>query len=202
MADGGAPPSASWRKPKFNLTSDRALAGCGVALALWSMAFAGYMISDRDRQPYFLGLEYLAIFTKPSHGLRVAAHPAPPAALARLDAPSDQNGVDPTPTGSIASATRADPPDGAGLPPPRYRLVSASRAAAWVESELGFRQVKPGEILSGFGWVAAIEQRNGRWALVADSGSILELSDAVSFSPAEQDPDKRFARRMIFGRPQ
>src|SRR5579883_3306620 len=99
------------------------------------MAFAGYMIADRGRQPYFPGLEYLAIFSKPSHGLRVAAHPAPPAAFARLDPPGDADGVDPTPTGSIASAARADPPDGAGLPPPRYRLVSATRAAAWVESE-------------------------------------------------------------------
>ena len=201
MTEGGAPPFDSSRKSKLSwiLTVDRALVGTGFGLAFCSLAFAGYMIGDRDRQPFFPGGEYLAIFAKPSHGLPVAAHPAP--TFARLDSPGDANGVDPTPTGSIVSAVRSEPPDGAGLPPPRYRVVSASLDDAWVESELGFRQVKPGDVLSGFGRVATIERRNGRWALVADSGSILELSDAVPFPPAEENPDRRFARPMIFGQP-
>ena len=202
MVEGSATQLDSSRKPTLllglmRLSGDRALIGGGFALAFCSLTFAGYMIGDRDRQPYFPGSEYLAIFARPSHGhgIQVAAHPAP--LLARLD--RDAGGVDPMPTGSIRTTMRADPPDGAGLPPPRYRIVSAKGNAAWVESELGFRQVKPGDILSGFGRVAAIERRNGRWALVADSGSILELSDAVALSPAEQSPDGRFARWMIFG---
>jgi hypothetical protein len=195
-----APRTVSPRAPKFRprSTSDRALAAAGFALAFCSVTFAGYMMSDRDYRPFFPGLEYLAIFSQPSHRIQAPAHPAPQ--LARLDVRDDPNGVDPTPTGSISTPARAEPPDAAGLPPPRYRVVSATREAAWVESELGFRQVKPGDVLSGFGRIAAIERRNARWALIAESGSILELSDASFLPPAEGDPDRRFARRMIFGR--
>ena len=203
MTDASAPPSGPQREPKFRfpLTTDRALIGSGVGMAFCSVVFAGYMITGSP-QPYFPGLEYLAIFTQPSHGrpVEVAAHPAP--MLARLEAPGDPNGVDPTPTGSIgASGGHGDPPDAAGLPPPRYRIVAASRDAAWLESELGFRQVRPGEVLPGFGRITAIERRSGRWALVADSGSILQLSDSNAQSFGDQGPEGRFLRPMIFGHP-
>jgi hypothetical protein len=201
MTDARARPSESPRQPerRFRFTTDRALVGSGVAMAFCSVVFAGYMITDTDRQPYFPGLEYLAIFTQPSHvrPVQVAAHPAP--MLARLETPGDA-GVDPTPTGSIGPASRAEPPDAAGLPPPRYRIVSSNGEAAWLESELGFRQIKPGEVLSGFGRVSAIERRNGRWALVADNGSILQLSESSGQPSDDESPDRRFARPLIFGR--
>jgi hypothetical protein len=95
---------------------------------------------------------------------------------------------------------RPEPPDGAGLPPSRYRLVAAKGQTAWVESEYGFRQVKLGESLPGFGHVASIETRNGRWALVTDTGSMLELKEAAPLSHADKEPDGRFTRRMIFDR--
>ncbi len=202
MADASAPKSEPGRKPKLNsnVTADRTLVGGGVAMAFCSVVFAGYMITDGGRQPYFPGLEYLAIFSQPSHGrpTQVAAHPAP--MLARLESPGDANGVDPTPTGSIGASSPTEPPDAAGLPPPRYRIVSASRDAAWLENEHGFRQIRPGEALSGFGRIAAIERRNGRWALVAQSGSILQLSDSNTESFGDQRPQDRFIRPMIFGR--
>jgi hypothetical protein len=201
MTDASAPPSESSRRPKvrFRFSGDRALVGSGVAMAFCSVVFAGYMITDADRQPYFPGLEYLAIFSQPSRGrpVQVAAHPAP--MLARLER-QDDNGVDQTPTGSIGRASRAEPPDAAGLPPPRYRIVSSNGEAAWLESELGFRQIKPGEVLSGFGRVLAIEQRNGRWALIADNGSILQLSESSGQPSEDESPDRRFARPLIFGR--
>jgi hypothetical protein len=177
---------------------DRALAGGGVAAACCSLAFASYMIGDRDRQPYIPGAEYLAIFAKPSRGIQAPAHPAP--ALARLESPADANGIDPTPTGSIAAASRADPPDGASPPSVHYRLVAASRDLAWVESEAGFRRVKPGDVLPTLGRVVAIEQRDGRWILLTERAETLELNEA---SPSEgaPTPDERFSRRMIFGRP-
>jgi hypothetical protein len=202
MSDASAPRSGPPREPKFRfpVTTDRALVGGGVGMAFCSVVFAGYMITSNP-QPYFPGLEYLAIFSQPSHGrpVQVAAHPAP--ILARLETPGDPNGVDPTPTGSIgASGGRGEPPDAAGLPPPRYRIVSASRDAAWLESERGFRQVRPGEALSGFGRIVAIERRKGGWALVADSGSILQLSESDAQSFGDQGPGGRFIRPMIFGR--
>jgi hypothetical protein len=206
MTDGGKSPTAgATPKPapsrktqsRLHLSIDRMLIGGGLATAFCSLAFAGYMIGDRDRRPYFPGGEYLAIFARPNHGIQVAAHPSP--AIARLDAPGDPHGVDPTPTGSIQSPSRADPPDGAALPSLRYRLVAASRDAAWVESELGFRQIKPGEVLPGLGRIAAIEQRNGRWTVTTDNALTLELNDGASVS-SEATGGGRFARPMIFGR--
>jgi hypothetical protein len=201
MTDSNARPSESSRQPKvrFRFTADHALVGSGVTMAFCSVVFAGYMITDIDRRPYFPGIEYLAIFSQPSHGrpTQVAAHPAP--MLARLETSGD-SGVDPTPTGSIGPASRVEPPDAAGLPPPRYRIVSSNGEAAWLESELGFRQIKPGEVLSGFGRVSAIERRNGRWALVADNGSILQLGESSGQPSEDEGPDRRFARPMIFGR--
>jgi hypothetical protein len=200
MAGDNRRSSSVGRRPRlrFNLAGDGALAGGGVAAALCSLAFAGYMICDHNRRPYFPGGEYLAIFSKPSRGIQVAAHPSP--ALARLNTRDDPNGVDPTPTGAIPRAMRPEPPDGAGLPPSRYRLVAAKGQTAWVESEYGFRQVKLGESLPGFGHVASIETRNGRWALVTDTGSMLELKEAAPLSHADKEPDGRFTRRMIFDR--
>jgi hypothetical protein len=200
MVDKGAstltrakPPRSLWR---FRPTIDHALAGGGFATAFCSLAFAGFMISDKHRQPYFPGGEYLAIFAKPNHGFQVAAHPAP--TLVQTAAVTDSNGVDPTPTGSITGPSRADPPDGAGLPPQRYRLVSATREAAWVEGDRGFRQIKPGEVLPGLGRIAAIERHNGRWTVTTDSGSTLELKDDAASPDTKGDP--RFSRQMIFGR--
>jgi hypothetical protein len=154
------------------------------------------MIRDNGRQPYFPGGEYLAIFSKPNHRVEVAAHLAP--TPARTAASNDANGVDPTPTGSIARLSSADPPDGAALPPQRYRLVAATRETAWVESERGFRQIKAGEALPGLGRIAAIERRNGRWTMTTDSGLMLELKDDAALGDAKGD--SRFSRQMIFGR--
>jgi hypothetical protein len=188
------PPRKS--RSRLKLSTDKALVGGGIAAAMCSIAFAGHMIADRDRHPFFPGGEYLAIFAKPNHGIQVAAHPSPQ--IARQDAPTDPNGVDPTPTGSITGASHADPPDGAALPSLRYRLVAASRETGWVESELGFKQVRLGDVLTGLGRVTAIERRNGRWTLTTDSSLTLELNEDASSS---QDPgDERFAKRMIFGR--
>jgi hypothetical protein len=181
-----------WR---FRPTIDHALAGGGVATAFCSLAFAGFMIGDKHRQPYFPGGEYLAIFARPNHGFQVAAHPAP--TLVQT-ASIESNGVDPTPTGSIASPSRADPPDGAALPPQRYRLVSASRETAWIEGDRGFRQIRPGEVLPGLGRIATIERRSGRWTVTTDSGLTLELKDDAASPDTKGDP--RFARQMIFGR--
>ena len=180
---------------RFRPSIDHALAGGGFATAFCSLAFAGYMISDHVRQPYFPGAEYLAIFAKPNHGAQVAAHPAPTAAP--KTAANDPNGVDPTPTGSIGPF-RGETPDGATATPQRYRLVAASREAAWVESEFGFRQIKPGEVLPGLGRIAAIERRNGRWTMITEKGLMLELMDDAASPDAKGDA--RFARQMIFGR--
>ncbi|HLW91263.1 MAG TPA: hypothetical protein VKS78_08190 [Roseiarcus sp.] len=197
----GAPSRASTPAPaprwRLRVTMDRVLTTGGVAAAFCSIAFAGYMIGDRDRQPYFPGQEYLAIFARPSRGLPVAAaHPSPP--LAHVAASGDPTSIDPTPTGAIAPG--ADPPAGASPPDSHYRLVSVDRGEAWVENGTGFRKVKAGDVLPALGRVEAIEKRNGHWFLETASGVALELSDAALDPSSGPGPERRFARRMIFGR--
>ena len=180
-------------RPRLGLTIDRALAGGGVAAAFFSFAFAGYMVADRGRQPHFAGQQYLAIFAKP----RRPSPPAPSApVLARAEAPSGPSGIDPTPTGSISAPRSANPASPAApLPPSSYRLVAATPGHAWIESETGYRQVKPGDVLPGLGRIEAIEERDGQWVALTENGQAIGSGDE---GPPAQAADTRFKRRMIF----
>jgi hypothetical protein len=180
------------RRRRFRVTIDHAIAGSGVLAACCSVTFAGYMISDRTRQPYFPGIQYLSIFARPNHGVEVAAH-APDATAA--DSQAAKAGVDPTPTGSITAA-KTDLIEGAS----RLRLLAANQDIAWIESDKGFRQVKPGDILPGLGRVLSITERGGRWLVHIEGGATLALASGA-VNPLVSASDTRFARRMIFDAP-
>src|ERR1700693_488779 len=79
---------------------DRVLATFGVLIALSSLGFAGYMISDVDRPPRIAGMEYLSLFARPSHSL-TAADLRPDAPGAEETSGRLAQSIDPTPTGSI-----------------------------------------------------------------------------------------------------
>jgi len=169
------------------------LAGGGVAAAFCSLAFAGYMVSDKTRMPHFGGEEYLTLFASPRGGAQVA-RAAPPIAAVRDEARRADPAVDPTPTGSIEAAPIARV--GGASPNPHYTLVAASPSLAWLESEDGYRPVRPGDVVPGLGRVAAIEQRASRWVLLTDSGVQLQWIDAPAEAAAAAG--SRFSRPLIF----
>ena len=160
-------------------TSERGLGLAGLALAVASGSFAGYMISDRDRQPQFSGAEYLTVFAK----LTPSGQGSPTAAQGRrrdLDAtePDDLATASIAPNAGSGMNDRADMPTGsvpgAMLSMRGYVLRSVARGAALIESPDGLREVRPGAILPNAGLVTAIEQRGGRWVVVTSQGLIIE----------------------------
>jgi hypothetical protein len=177
---------------------DGALAGVGVVIALSSLAFAGYMVSDVDRAPRIAGMEYLSIFARPSHGNPVTQTRAG-VIVAGTEPADDAPAIDPTPTGSIpqidrtptasipgrADASRtinlvAPPPMRVTAPiapaPPAspYKLLDVLNGEALVQTDVGLRHVRAGDTLPDLGRINAIEKRGDHWVLTTQSGESLE----------------------------
>jgi hypothetical protein len=186
--------------PRSNI--DIVLAASGVAIALSSMAFAGYMVADVDRPPRIAGMEYLSVFAKPNHALASdegAAAPAP----AKVAINAARPAIDLTPTGSIADKGGAGrsinlilTPD-LVLPPTRngdlkpsvapYKLLDVANGEALIQSDIGFRHVRAGDTLPDLGRINTIEKRGDHWVLLTQNGAPLEWptpSPAIAAPPA------------------
>jgi hypothetical protein len=154
---------------------DLALIGGGVATAASAVGFAGYMMLAGDHETHVNGMEYLAIFAQPSHGVHG-------------EGKGDAEKVDSSPVGAIQREIK-DNVSG-------YWLVGAQAQFAWLREGNRIFSVHPGEVVPRLGRVAGIEQRDGRWTLVDDKGAELIVSSQAEL-PASAGG--RFDKRMIFG---
>lgn len=128
----------------------------GIGLAVASTAFAGYMISDVERQPQFAGLEHLAIYSRPA---AIAAR--------RTQTADARSKVDFTPVGSIAESQ----PHEAVIP--GFRLIEMRGGAALLETPNAIVRVSPGDIVVGLGRITAFERRGDKWVAVTPSGIVV-----------------------------
>jgi hypothetical protein len=162
---------------------DRALAVCGVLIACSSLAFAGYMLADANGPPRIAGMEYLSIFARPSHPIAAAQQPMAPVAEeapTRLAAET----IDPTPTGSISNKIASGQPVNFIMTPIRdleakapyaaYTLLDVSNGEALIQSNVGFRSVRVGDVLPEIGRINAIERLGDHWVLLSEKGAALE----------------------------
>jgi hypothetical protein len=135
---------------------DAALKFSGVALAGGSLVFALSMMSTPDRTPGINGMEHLAIYAKPARHVAI-----------RQPAPAAPN-IDYTPTGSTRKS----------LPPSimiGYEFLEGSPTGALIRLPSGrVMRVAPGQPIAGLGAVTAIRQRQGKWVVVTQAGSIRE----------------------------
>jgi hypothetical protein len=161
---------------------DFALVSAGMAMATGSVVFAGYSLMGADHGPQINGMQYLAIFAQP-RGPRTAAAESSPAPSVAGDSP------DMAPTGSIHGA--------AASPAAPYRIFAVERDMVWLSNGTELRVVRPGDVAPGIGRVASIAKRDGRWALLDDSGATLLMADSNSDAPSSGNGP--FERRMIFG---
>lgn len=172
---------------------DRMLAAFGVLIALSSLAFAGYMVADVDRAPRIAGLEYLSIFARPGHSV-VIARDRPAAPVVAEASNTVAQSIDTMPTGSIPSIdttpTGSIPDRAAGRPvnliltpmraivstPPSspYKLLDVLNGEALIQTDIGLRHVKAGDLLPDLGRVNTIEKRGDHWVLLTQSGAALE----------------------------
>jgi hypothetical protein len=196
------PPAPRLSAARFGLRSniDIMLAASGVGIALSSLVFAGYMLSDADRPPRIAGMEYLSVFAKPNHSLLAEQGMAPPAAVAaaiNLAAKA----IDPTPTGSIADKNVSGRPVNLILTPIRdldarsaasgYKLLDVVNGEALVQSDIGFRHVRIGDTLPDLGRVNAIEKRGDHWVLTTQNGPALEWPAVPASASAETAAPKK-----------
>ncbi len=180
--------SSRIRPRKRLLTLEHGLGLAGLALAVASGSFAGYMISDTGRQPHFSGAEYLTVFAKLTPGGQGSPTTGPRAQRPEPDAAD----ADELATASISRDTASGPIDGlnspaspravaAGALPPgaaatmkAYVLRSVTRGVALIESPEGLREVRLGTVLPYAGLVTSIEQQDGRWVVITSQGVIRE----------------------------
>ncbi len=170
---------------------DIALVGAGVTMAVGSVVFAAAMLLDGDHPPRVNGLQYLAIFAQPrgSSPPTLAESPSAGATSRRVA----EDALDMAPTGSIAHGA-----PGGSTAAEGYRIVAVEPGMAWVTDGAEIRAIKPGEVAPGLGRIASIVKRDGRWALIDESGATL-LTDERPETKDVHDGNEPFARRMIFG---
>lgn len=141
---------------------DIALVSTGVAAAVGSAGFAGYMLVQGDHPPQVNGMQYLAIFAQPSSGPKRPApgssSPPAPAAPQVAQAPA----IDTAPLGAIDASQRRAAPE--------YELVAAARDHAWVRSGARILSVRPGDTIPDLGKVSEIAWREGQWILIGEDG--------------------------------
>jgi hypothetical protein len=172
---------------------DRALVGFGVVIALSSLGFAGYMVTDVDRPPRIAGLEYLSIFARPSHSLVVAKNRSSTPALDEAPVEAAQS-IDPTPTGSIpdrisvggiVNPVPTPMGDGSAKPPASLsRLLYVSDGEALIQTDLGLRHVRAGDLLPDLGRINTIERTGDHWVLLTQNGATLEWPTQPPISAA------------------
>jgi hypothetical protein len=145
---------------------DVGLMAVGLAAALGSATFAGYMITADNSNPHFVGADHLMIFAQPIRST--------PVAPVRVAGPVPAGpGVDFTPVGTINAA----PTDGRGTPNAAplaagYVLREARNGIAIVDGPRGSFEIIAGATLPGAGKVMSIERRAGKWQVVTEAGVI------------------------------
>ena len=182
------------------LTADRLLGASGVVIACSSLAFAGYMLADKDRPPRIAGMEYLSIFARPSHSVATAAPIEAPVVAQATNQPAVPE-IDPTPTGSILDQAASGRPVNLILTPVRnieaktasspYAIVSVSNGQALIANQAGARRVRAGDVLPDFGRINAIEKRGDHWVLLMQNGAPLEWPQRPPAATAPPAPKQK-----------
>lgn len=163
-------------------TVDIGLVAAGIAAAMSSAIFAGYMIARDNSHPTFGGAEHLMLFAQPLGGGSLQR---------KIDAGvGEDQSVDYNATGSIRRVPPGEPSESRGGAAQSgadkiqadatraqlkgYILSFVQNGAAIIRSAQGSYVVSPGATLPGGGKVLAIERRADKWIVVTARGIITE----------------------------
>ena len=147
---------------------DFALIGGCLATTAGVVGFACYMTMSGEHPPLINGMQYLAIYAQPSHPHRA--------------------GLDMNPLGSIPSDAKSSVSG--------YQIVGAEAHFAWLREGDHIFAVRPGDDVPRLGKIGGVEQRDGRWTLLDEKGTVLLVSALVDLPSSTGG---RFDKRMIFG---
>jgi hypothetical protein len=167
------------------LTLDHGLAAAGVAAAIGSAVFAGYMMTHENNPPIFGGVEHLRLFAQPlSPGWRRTSfgdgrgggRPVDYNATGSIrrggsaaagDVESKGEGFVESTDGKIQAARR-------GMVIEGYVVRFVHKGLAIVQGPKGSYAVAPGVTLPNAGRVLSIQKRGNRWVVVTAQGLIRE----------------------------
>jgi hypothetical protein len=166
------------------LTVDHGLVAAGVAAAIGSASFAGFMVARDNSHPLFGGIEHLMIFAQPIGATGGPRRPEPETAMARsIDYDATASIKRPPPRGDDDGAISvrngvppeaADKPDAASAPVKGYVVRFTRKGAMVVDGPKGFYAAAPGVVLPDRGRILSIQNRNGRWVVLTENGVITE----------------------------
>lgn len=155
------------------ITLDQGLAAAGVILALFSLAFAAFMVSQYDRHPGFEGGEDSRFLPRPSLAL-------PASAQARVKL-FRRSAIDFNPAGSIIPFKPGHkmrwPKTNQNnfithQPGTGFELSFVHNNMALVKHRRGFYAARVGTVLPDAGSVLSIERRGRNWILVTEKAVI------------------------------
>lgn len=159
------------------LTVDHGLIAAGVAAAIGSASFAGFMMARDNSHPLFGGVEHLMIFAQPSAGSggdrRLGLERAPRSVDYDATGSIDET---PLPRSPAAATPRGEEPDGTGVAAKGYVLRFTHAGAVIVDGPKGSYAAAPGVVLPDVGRILAVQNRNGRWVVSTENGVIAEAA--------------------------
>ena len=113
--------------------------------------------------------------------------------------------IDPTPTGSIPDKSGAGRPVNVIVapmravepspPPSPYKLLDVLNGEALVQTDVGLRHVRAGDLLPDLGRINSIERRGDHWVLLTQSGTALEWPRQPPPASGGATPRKKTAPR-------
>lgn len=172
-------------------TVDHGLAAVGVAAAIGSAVFAGYMMTHDNSRPAFGGAEHLKLFAQPlNSGWRGTPIGAGRAGGRQVD----YNATGSIRHGGLAAATVVESKGETAIASadgkiqvPRHDMVPrrdmvldgyvvrfVHKGLAIVQGRQGSFAVAPGVTLPDAGRVLSVEKRGNRWVVVTAKGMITE----------------------------
>lgn len=153
-----------------SFTSDHALAAAGLAAAVGSASFAGYMIIQAGQGPG-AAASSRAVIAAPPHDAGLRQPKSLPSAYEALDL--DATGtILPGPAGGANREARepAKPEHEQALK--GYSLRFADEGTALIQGPGGIYAVVPGVRVPDAGMILSVEKRSGRWIVVSEKGFI------------------------------
>jgi hypothetical protein len=175
-ADEPVPPLGPKSKGLF--TADRVIGWSGAALALTAAFFPWYVFFNEDK----FGLEYIRQIASrdlPEWAGRPVVNASPSGIGDR-----DKNAALPRPedliiTGTVPNESDEEKQEEASIPaqplpaaPRAFRLLHVVKAQAMIEDRTGIYVVRIGDTLPDLSKIASLEQRDGKWVVVTDKGTV------------------------------
>jgi hypothetical protein len=159
-------------------TANHGLVAAGVAAAIGSASFAGFMMTRSNSHPLFGGIKHLMIFAQPiggseSRGRLPQEHGSPRSVDFSATGSIERNAPHPS---DSAGRPREGGPDSPHAPLNGYVLRFARKGAVVVEGPKGSYSAAPGVVIPGAGRILSIQNRNGRWVVQTESGMIGEAA--------------------------